>query len=151
MAESKINTATLLERLLRTNSIARFLTHHNGDMSAPGLREYLLALCRERDVTPARVIKRAGIERTFGHQIFNGRKSPSRDKVIQLAFGFGLGYAGAQALLKAARKNALYPRDKRDAIIIYGLAHGMDVETVQEKLAVLDVTLLGGEEKKSKN
>jgi transcriptional regulator with XRE-family HTH domain len=150
MADNKLNTATLLERLLHTNSIVRFIRRYNGDLTAPGLREYLQALCREHNVTPAQVIKRASIERTFGHQIFNGRKSPSRDKVIQLAFGFGLNYAGTQDLLKAARKNALYPKDKRDAIIIYGLANGMDVETVQEKLAALEVTMLGGEEKTSK-
>ena len=61
---------------------------------------------------PAQVIERSQIERTYGHQLFNGTRRPSRDKVLQLALGLGLSVDETQRLLRAAGKSPLYPRLK---------------------------------------
>lgn len=108
---------------------------------------YITALCRKMELTPEWVIKQASIERTYGHQLFNGTRKPSRDKVIQLAFGFKMDVDGAQELLKASRKSLLYPRIKRDAAILYCLNNQKDVIETQSVLETLGLTLLGGEEK----
>ena len=92
-----------------------------------------------------RVIKRAGIDRTYGHQLFSGRRKPSRDKVIQLAFGFELGVEGIQRLLKVARKPSLYTKLKRDAVVIYCLAQDMGIAEAQNVLADFELTALGVE------
>jgi hypothetical protein len=104
-------------------------------------------LCVSKNVKPGRVINKSGIERTYGHQLFNGRRKPSRDKVLQLAFGFEMNYGEAQELLKAARKSALYPRVKRDAVIIYALNRGLGVYDVQATLRDLNLPLLGKEDR----
>ena len=91
------------------------------------------------------VIKRSGIERSFGHQLFRGSRQPSRDNVIRLAFGFSLTLDETQALLRTARKSALYPKIKRDAIILFGLSHGKTMIEVQNIISENGLTLLGGE------
>ena len=92
---------------------------------------------------PEQVIKKSQIDRTYGHQIFNGTRIPSRDKLIQLAFGFGLSLDETQTLLKKAGKSTLYAKVKRDAACIYGLSHDMNMMEVQDLMASLELPLLG--------
>lgn len=47
------------------------------------------------------VIKDAGLDTTYGYQIFDGRKKPRRDKLLQLAFGFPLTIEDINTLFRA--------------------------------------------------
>ena len=94
---------------------------------------------------PLRVIEQAQIERTYGHQLFNGTRRPSRDKVLQLALGMGLNVDETQQLLRAALKSPLYPRLKRDAVVLFGLQKGLPLLAVQESLTKYGLSLLGGQ------
>ncbi|MBP9040436.1 MAG: helix-turn-helix transcriptional regulator [Anaerolineaceae bacterium] len=136
-------TSAFLRKLLNSSDIEQFMEHNAGDMEESPFHVYINHLCQALGLVPEQVIKRAGIERTYGHQIFNGTRRPSRDKVIQLAFGLQLDFEGTQELLRAAQKSLLYPRFKRDAAIIYCLQHKKDVMETQSVLQVLDLTLLG--------
>lgn len=111
----------------------------------PPLHEYLRQLCQSRGETAERVIERAGIDRAVGDQLFSGRRKPSRDRVIQLAFGFGLDVEETQQLLKIARHTFLYPKIKRDAAIIYCLARNMGLAETQNVLADFDLQTLSME------
>lgn len=92
------------------------------------------------------MIQRANIERGYGHQIFRGIREPSRDKVLQLAFGFGLNVPEAQRLLRAAEKSPLYPRLKRDAAILFCINRGESLVQMQLLLSELGLSPLGGAE-----
>ncbi|HWR61967.1 MAG TPA: hypothetical protein VN580_10170 [Clostridia bacterium] len=116
-------------------------------MAVPPFHAYISELCRELKQVPEQIIRRSAIDRTYGHQLFNGTRKPSRDKVIQLAFGFDLDVDGAQELLKLARQAALYPKIKRDAAILRCLHEHKDIFETQSILQALGLTLLGGEEK----
>ncbi len=146
MRGKKIPTDTLLQRLFKTSNISRFIKHYEEQMAPVPFHVYLLNICGDREEIPERVINKSGIERTYGHQLFNGRRKPSRDKVIQLAFGFGMNYSEVQELLKVSRKSPLYPKIKRDAVIIYAIENGMKIENVQEILYDLSLPLLGKDE-----
>ena len=119
-----VGTSTLLRRVFKATNLRSFMDENRQSMNMPVLSDYLETLCRERGLVREHVIKNAGIERSFGHQLFRGVRKPSRDNILRLAFGFGLNVEETQALLRAARKTPLYPRLMRDAVIINGLAHG---------------------------
>ena len=68
------------------------------------------------------------------HQVFSGRRNPSRSRILCMCFGMKATVEEAQELLKQAGLAQLYPREKRDAIILYGLLHGMDLFEVNDKL-----------------
>lgn len=55
---------------------------------------------------------------TYGYQIFDGKKRPKREKLLQLAFGFPLSLDDTNRLLCAGGVNGLYIRCKRDMICI---------------------------------
>ena len=135
-------TTTLLKKLVNGKSLQGVLDSEAESFAETPLSEYLRRLCEERDVVPEQIIKKAQIDRTYGHQLFNGTRNPSRDKLIQLAVGFELSLEETQTLLKKAGKSMLYPKIKRDAVCIYGISHGMNVMELQELLLSVDVPLL---------
>lgn len=141
----ELSTSTLLRRLFKSSDLDKFINNNIDEMNIPPFHVYILDLCKAEGWVPEQIIKKAAIDRTYGHQLFNGTRKPSRDKVIQLAFGFGLDVDGAQKLLKLAQKNALYPKIKRDAAILYCLNNHKDVLETQSILQALGQTLLGGE------
>lgn len=112
-------------------------------MQIPPFCVYITQLCKELGEVPEHIIRRANIERSYGHQIFRGSRNPSRDTVLQLAFGFGTGVEEAQELLKYAGKNALYPRVKRDAALIYCLRDHFTIVETQRVLHEMGLPLLG--------
>jgi len=142
---NKNSTSILLRKLKNTRHLEKFLQSDATSSDLPPFHMYISTLCQALGKIPEQVIKHAAIERTYGHQLFNGTRCPSRDKAIQLAFGLELDYEGAQSLLQSARKSPLYPKIKRDAAIIYCIHHGKDVFETQETLQALGLPMLSGE------
>ena len=141
----RFSTDELTNGILRTRDFKRYLNNHADSLQEQTLQDHLERLLQKKGMKRADVIQRANLDRAFGYQIFDGRKSPSRDKVIQLAFGFGLNYKETRELLRVARKTALYARIKREAILIYAIGHNLSVMETQYMLMEAELTLLGQE------
>ena len=138
-----VTTYTLLKRLQHGDYIQKTLQENEDAFLNATISEYLTKLCQDKDVLPSKVIKKAQIDRTYGYQIFNGTRTPSRDKIIMLAFGFSLSLEETQKLLKVAQKSVLYPKIKRDAVCIFAISKHMNVMQLQELLSSVDLPLLG--------
>ncbi|MDE7243711.1 MAG: hypothetical protein K2O18_07025 [Oscillospiraceae bacterium] len=67
------------------------------------------------------------MEKGYVCQIFSGRKHPSRDKLIALAFGLRLNAMETQRLLKVGGYSELYGRIARDALILIDILRGLDI------------------------
>jgi len=140
----RVNTNTLMKRLFKAADLDTYLEGNESNLHSPDFYTLLKQACEKRDMLPAQAIERSQIERTYGHQLFNGTRRPSRDKVLQLALGLGLSVDETQRLLRAAGKSPLYPRLKRDAVILFGIQKKLPILTVQENLTKYGLTLLGG-------
>ena len=141
--DDKITTGALMKRVLGTRHLNAFLKYNEKYMEEVSFTEYLAQLCDEKELIPERVILQAGLDRTYGHQIFNGTRRPSREKVLQLAFGMQLEVESAQKLLWAAGRSQLYPRLKRDAVMLYCLMNKKTVTETQIIMEKYEVTPLG--------
>lgn len=137
------STTTFLDCLLKAPDLEQFIKSNEDEMQMLPFCEYITQLCKKRGEVPEHIIKRANIERSFGHQIFRGTRNPSRDTVLQLAFGFEADVDEAQELLKYAGKNALYPRVMRDAALIYCLHDHFTIVQTQRVLHEMGLPLLG--------
>ena len=140
----RVNTNTLMKRLFKAADLDTYLEGNESNLHSPDFYTLLKQACEKRNMLPAQAIERSQIERTYGHQLFNGTRRPSRDKVLQLALGLGLSVDETQRLLRAAGKSQLYPRLKRDAVILFGIQKKLPILTVQENLTKYGLTLLGG-------
>ena len=140
-----IHTSALLRGLFKASQIESYLQTEAAAFKMQPFHEFICELCEQKGMLRVEVVRRSGIERSYGFQIFQGTKKPSRDKVIQIAIGFELDYEGTQELLKYARHSALYPRFKRDAAIIYCLNKRLGFTQTQEMLARIGSPILGKE------
>lgn len=127
-------TEELMSELKNMNNIEEFTDKHKDVFVDKLLTDYLNSLLIKYNVTKAEVIKKSYLATAYGYQIFDGRKNPKRDKVIQLAFGFGLALKETQTLLKLAGHSELYPKVKRDVLFIYGINNKLNIDEVEKLL-----------------
>ncbi len=142
-----VRTSALMRRLFKAPDLDSFINENAGQFREQPLSSYLAELCQKTGAVRNRIILRSGIERSFGHQIFRGVRNPSRDIVLRLAFAFKLNVEDTQRLLAAAQKSQLFPRIRRDAVLLYCLHNGLDITEAQTILEELKLPLLDGEAK----
>jgi hypothetical protein len=140
--DGEIKTAELMSRVISEKSITNFLSDNKQHLHELTLASHLSELCAEKGIRPSKAIENAGISKTFGKDIFSGKRNPTRDYVIRLAFGFGLNLDECQKLLLAAKRSALYPRIPRDAVIIHCLHNKLTVDQTEDKLYEKGMTTL---------
>ena len=81
-----------------------------------------------------RSAKQAGMSEVYVHQVFSGRRTPSRDRLLCLCIGLEATLEETQRLLKQAIYAQLYPANKRDAIMIHGIIHRTSLSQINDKL-----------------
>lgn len=128
------NTDTLHQELMSTNNLDRFLTENDASFRDVPLQEAIQRIFDEKGMSKAQLAKQSGISEVYLHQLFSGRRFPSRSRLLCLCFGLGATVDEAQSLLQQARHAPLYSRDRRDAIIIFALSHHMTLFEVNDKL-----------------
>ena len=67
----RINTEDLVRELAESADLDAFLQDHEEELSAPIFPKYIRELCSRRGQVRERVILAAGIDRTYGHQLFH--------------------------------------------------------------------------------
>ena len=83
------------------------------------------------------------LERSYGYHLFSGaRANPSRDVLLSLALAMRLTLDETQQLLRRAGQAMLYPRVRRDSVIIRAAADGCTVMECNERLEELGETPL---------
>lgn len=130
------STEELLHELTASGNIGDYLQENRGELQPPDLGLYLRTLLAEKKCKRSEVIRAANLEMSYGYRLFEGSKTrPGRDKVLALAIGFKLTPAEADRLLKYAGWRELYPRDRRDSILSFGLEKKYDLDTINQTLA----------------
>ena len=125
-------TEELLDELLAAPSPVAFTEEHGiGHRSLAG---YLNQLLDEKGLKRSQVVRAAGLNETFGYQIFKGQRGAGRDKVLRLALALGCDLVETRRLLKAAGVNELYCKDRCDSIIIFCIDRGYDLQQVDDEL-----------------
>ena len=142
--KNRISTDELMALLFKERNLEQFLQRNESAYLMASFGEYLNAWCRKHLEVPEQVIRRANLEKSYGHQLFNGKRKPSRDTILQLAFAMEADVAQAQEMLKIARKSLLYPRIKRDTVIIYCLHNHVGLVDTEIILQDLGLPILGG-------
>ena len=128
------NTTTLRQELMETADLDRFLSANHESFHSGNAGELLQRLFRKRKLSKAALAKQSGMSEVYLHQVFAGRRNPSRSRLLCLCFGLNATLEETQELLKQCGHAQLYPKNRRDAIIQYGLANGMDLFAVNDKL-----------------
>ncbi len=113
------STGTLIRKLKEARGFESLCIENAEELAEADFCAYLEKLCREKRKEAGRVISASDIDRTYGYQIFNGTRRPSRDKSV------------------------LYPRIKRDAAIIFAISRKMSLTETQIFPMSLGMSIIG--------
>lgn len=127
-------TSDLSHDLMSEPDLDSYLAENQAFFSDQSIADLLADCYKKCDITKAELARRAGMSEVYLHQVFAGRRNPSRDRLLCLCVGLGTTLDQAQRLLKQASYAPLYPRIKRDAIISYGIVHHMELGEINDRL-----------------
>ncbi len=134
----RASTQELFLMLQEAQALSPALEEIAAEMDAPDLPTLLSALMDRRGINAARLSELTLLSRSFTYQLCSGERLPGRDIVLRLALALKLSVEEAQRLLQAAGKGALYPRVRRDAIVIFCLGREKGLYETNELLAQHD-------------
>lgn len=128
------DTNNLRRELMETATLDQFLSENQDNFNRDSICELLNRLFQKRRISKATLAKQSGMSEVYLHQVFSGRRNPSRNRLLCLCFGLNASLEETQELLKQCGFAQLYPKDRRDAIILYGILNGMNLFAVNDKL-----------------
>lgn len=127
-------TDELEQEITGTDNIYDLIDKSSDSFRNETISDYLKMKLNEKGMKAADAIRSSEIDRCYGQQIISGRRTPSRDKLIAISFGIGLSLDEVNELMKISCNRTLYSRDKRDAVIIYCLSNGLDINKTNDIL-----------------
>ena len=127
-------TGDLQEELMSQPSLDAYLERNRASFSDQTVIGLLTELYRRRAISKAALARKAGMSEVYLHQVFSGRRNPSRDRLICLCVGMEASLEETQQLLKQTTYAPLYPKLKRDAIISYGIVHHTPLHEINDQL-----------------
>lgn len=128
------STDDLSRELMDQPDIDSYLKENQAYFFQKEMTDLLADLFEKRDVSKAALARKAGMSEVYLHQVFSGRRKPSRDRLICLCVGLEAEMEEIQQLLKQAAYAPLHPKVKRDAIISYGVLHQFSLSEINDKL-----------------
>ena len=139
-------TAELLKELSNTSDINQYLSTNRNELIEQNVAKFLNELLNKKEgLTKSKIVKSSSLSESYVYDIFRGDKgNPSRDKLLQIAFAMNLDLETTQKLLKIAKVGALYPRIKRDSIIIFAINKNLDFFECENLLEKAEVDGLSG-------
>lgn len=132
------DTDSLKLELMDSPDLDEFLTENSDNFICGSIADYLGRLINEKNIPKSTLAKQSGISEVYLHQIFAGKRKPSRNRIICICYGLGATVEETQTLLKLSGFAQLYSANRRDAIILYGLIHNIELFPINDKLFVED-------------
>ncbi len=135
---SEISTDKLFLMVSNMTDIEKEWDSVDPYMVAMSFHEYLCEIMSEMEISVPELGNRTLLSRSFTYQICSGERVPTRDIIFRIALSLCLGVDKTRRLLKLANRGELYPKVKRDALIIFALNNNYDLYKTHELLAEMD-------------
>lgn len=127
-------TDDLKQELMSDADIDAYIKENRHDFVNCDISRLLRMLYEDRQISKAELARRSGMSEVYLHQLFSGRRKPSRDKLLCLCVGMELTIEETQRVLKEAAYAELYPRIRREAVIYHGIAHHTPLADINDHL-----------------
>lgn len=127
MIKKNKDTNELTNEIMNTSDIKKYISKYEDSFIEKQFFEYMIDIINKKELDYKDIIEKSNMNRSYFYHLLSGIRKPSRNKVIQLAFGLHVSLDELQMLLKVAGMNVLYSKMKRDAIIIYAISNHMSI------------------------
>ncbi len=131
----KRKTDELIDELTKGNvDFEAFITENDSSLIEVNLREFWSRMTKKSGMSNSNIINKAYYSYYYFYEVINGKKIPSRDKLMCLILAMHLDLEDCQTALRYCGKASLYPKFKRDSIFIYAVSHGLSIRETNEML-----------------
>lgn len=130
----KKQTDDMMTELTSDTGLDKYIKDNEDYFIDGSIAQYLNDIIEQKGITKSKVFARAEISDIYGYQLLSGVRKPSRDKLIQLCIGMELPLNEVQAALKFAGFASLYPKSKRDSVMIAGITENKSVFEINQLL-----------------
>lgn len=128
----KKSTDELMTILKEKKDYSEYLSEFQSELIG-NISTYLNSLVS--DIKISELSKKSGLSESYIYKLLEGKRcNPSRDTLLQLCFGLELDIEKSNRLLRCGNVNILYPRIKRDSIIIFCINKKEDLKKCDEML-----------------
>ena len=127
-------TDDLSQELMSQPNLDQYITENEAYFADTDISAFLAGIYEKCGLSKAALARRSGMSEVYLHQVFSGRRKPSRDRLLCLCIGMSAKLEEANLLLKGMGYAPVYPRLKRDAIIGHGLLHRTPLAEINDKL-----------------
>ena len=131
-----ITTDELIKSLSEKHcSLDWFFTDNDDSFVIVDVKAFWENLIEKSGRSKSNIINKADFSYCYFYDIINGRKMPTKDKVVRLTLAMKLSVSDCQAALKLSGRSALYPRVRRDSILIYAIENRLTTFRCDELLS----------------
>lgn len=134
MGYNQKSTSDLRRELMQQSDISKYISENQGCWVESDMKSLLAQAFKRNPIPKSELAKRSGMSEVFVHQVFAGRRKPSRDRMLCLCLGLRTTQEETQELLRSTGYSQLHPRVKRDAIILHAIIHGKELMEVNDLL-----------------
>lgn len=134
MSKNTTELVNELEQAKTTKEFEDFLKRNDTEMHRESFGDRVVKLCAKYEITPSALQPQIALSKSQFYSLLNGTRNPSKESVIKIAFGLKVTLDEINELLKAAGYHALDPKEKEDAIIIFGIDNKKEVGKIEELL-----------------
>ena len=127
-------TDDLSQELMSQPNLDQYITENEAYFADTDISAFLAGIYEKCGLSKAALARRSGMSEVYLHQVFSGRRRPSRDRLLCLCISMETSLEETQQLLKRVGYSSLYPKLKRDAIIGHGLLHRTPLAEINDKL-----------------
>ena len=128
------DTEDLASELSGYSDISSFLEDKKEDFISSSAGSAISDMIRKKRITKSALAANSGMSEVYLYQILNGRRSPSRDRMICLCIGLGCDLEETQFILRQSSFALLYPKVRRDAVIMFAIKEKWDVNRLNDAL-----------------
>lgn len=133
--ELRKKTVELLKELkFKNTDIQKYIETNPDSFIEINLKDFWTNIVEHSGMTKSDIINKSDFSYVYFYDVIAGKKIPTSDKIIRLVLAMHLTLDQCQTALRYCGKSQLYPRIKRDSIIIFAITHNYTVLQTQELL-----------------
>ena len=130
----KKSTSDLNREITTHADLKGFLTDNQEEFRGSFMKKILNDAYIRCGLSKAETAERSGMSEVYLHQILSGKRVPSRDRLLCLCIALEMPEGDVNTALKECGYASLYIRNRRDAIILYALNNGWDINVLNDGL-----------------
>lgn len=135
MGQAKSTTELLRELKRQSCSLPDYLADHKEAFIVEDIKAFWEQIIEKKNYSKSNIINKSDFSYCYFYDVINGRKMPTKDKVVRLALALKMTVEECQQALKISGRSALYPKIRRDSVLIYAIEKHLTIAQCNDLLS----------------